>query len=102
VARIVLVVVLAAVVAGCGARSETARDRPAQLDPSRGDVAAVGIETITSAQVDAVLDETAASFQALGRPFPEAARGPQDESPLRSFYLRMCGVWHGDIIADIR
>ncbi len=71
-ARIVLVVVLTAVVAGCGARSETARDRPAQLDPSRGDVAAVGIETITSAQVDAVLDETAASFQALGRPFPEA------------------------------
>lgn len=71
-ARIVLVVVLTAVVAGCGASSETARDRPAQLDPSRGDVATIGTETITSAEVDAILDETAASFQALGRPFPEA------------------------------
>ena len=37
-----------------------------------------------------------------GRPFPKPARGPQDERPLRSFYLRVCGVWHGDIIADIR
>jgi SurA-like N-terminal domain len=72
VARIVLVVVLSAVVAGCGGRSETARDRPAQLDPSRGDVAVVGTETITSPQVDAVLDETAASFRAVGRPFPAA------------------------------
>jgi hypothetical protein len=72
VVRIVLVVVLTAVVAACGARSETARDRPAHLDPSRGDVATVGTETITSAQVDAILDEAAASFQALGRPFPDA------------------------------
>ena len=32
----------------------------------------VGTETITSAQVDAVLDETAASFRILGRPFPAA------------------------------
>jgi hypothetical protein len=66
VSRIALVVVLAAVVAGCGARSETARDGSAQ------DVATVGSETITSDQVDAILDETAASFRALGRPFPDA------------------------------
>jgi SurA-like N-terminal domain len=70
--RIVLLVFLTAVVAGCGARSQTARERPVQLDPSRGDVATIGTETITSDEVDAILDETAASFQALGRPFPDA------------------------------
>jgi len=68
----ILVVLLTAVVTGCGTRSQTARDHPAQLDPSRGDVATVGNEAITSDEVDAILDETAASFQALRRPFPEA------------------------------
>lgn len=71
-ARIVVVLFVSVVVAGCGARSESARDRPTQFDPAHGDVAQVGTETITSEQVDAVLDETAASFRALDRPFPEA------------------------------
>ena len=71
-ARIVLVLLASVVVAGCGARSDSTRDRPVEFDPARGDVAQVGTDTITSDQVDGLLDETAASFQALNRPFPEA------------------------------
>ena len=40
-------------------------------DPANGDVATIGSDTISSADVDALMQETALSFRALGRPFPE-------------------------------
>src|SRR5258705_12223150 len=36
------------------------------------------------------------------RPFAETARGPENERPFRSSYLRVCGVWHGGKIAAPR
>jgi hypothetical protein len=40
-------------------------------DPTNGDVATVGSAKISSADVDALLQEAAVSFRALGRPWPE-------------------------------
>lgn len=57
--------------AGCGARSDSGGKAPGPPDPANGEVATIGSETISSADVDALLHETTRSFRALGRPFPE-------------------------------
>jgi hypothetical protein len=54
-------------VAGCGARSPA--QEPDSMSGER--VATVGSTAVTSADVDELLRETAVSFRALGRPFPE-------------------------------
>ena len=78
---------------------EVQRLAPEPLDVAAdlGDV----LHARLAVQVDAH-DIIASLRQRPGRPLPEPARGTQDERPLRSLYLRVCDVWHGDIIADIR
>ena len=70
-----------------------------RFDPARADPGHM-LEARLAVQVNAH-DIIASLRERPGCSLPEPARGPQDESPLRSFYLRVCGVWHGDIIADI-
>lgn len=63
----ILVLFSTLVLAGCGTSSvESASSGEDEIE-----VAAVGERAISKADVDALLDEAAVSFRALGRPFPE-------------------------------
>jgi hypothetical protein len=70
---VIPVAALILLLAGCGgaARSNPENQAAGPPDPANGDVATVGSDTIFSADVDALLQEAAVSFHALGRPFPK-------------------------------
>jgi hypothetical protein len=62
---------LVLLLAGCGSRAGSGSQAAGPPDPANGEVATIGSDTISSVDVNALLKETALSFRALDRPFPD-------------------------------
>ena len=59
------------------------------------------LEAGLAVEVDAG-DVVARLGERTRRAFTKSTGCPQNEGPFRALGLRVCVVWHGDIIADIR
>lgn len=71
-ATVIALAVLTLILAGCGAGPPSGSQSSGAPDPANGDVATIGSDTISSADVDVLLQETALSFRALDRTFPQS------------------------------